>query len=171
MEKAYIRTPLGTACISGDDAGINSVILTDDTTPDTETIPSALEKACRQLREYFEGKRESFTLRLNPEGTAFQQRVWKALCDIPFGSTMTYLELARQLGDERSIRAVAAANGQNPIWIFIPCHRVIGSDGSMRGYAGGIGRKKWLLDHEAPSGQLSFFPQEPTAWSETAPAD
>lgn len=166
MEKAYIATPLGTACVTADTNGIKEVFVS-DALPDSGRIPSMLEPACRQLREYFDGSRKAFTLPLNPDGTPFQKRVWKALAGIPYGSTTTYLELSRELGDVRAIRAVATANAQNPIWILIPCHRVIGSDGSMRGYAGGIWRKKWLLEHENPSGQLSFFREGPTAWSET----
>ena len=164
MEEAYVYTPLGTACIAGDETGIQKVTLTDATAASNE-VPSVLESACRQLREYFEGERKSFELTLNPQGTDFQKRVWKALLEIPFGATITYLELSRRLGDTRAIRAVASANAKNPLWILIPCHRVIGSDGSMTGYAGGIGRKKWLLNHENPSGQLSMFQEKPTAWS------
>ena len=120
-------------------------------------IPSALKEANLQLSEYFEGKRKEFTFKLNPKGTDFQQRVWQALLKIPFGKTTSYLELSKQLGDVKAIRAVAAANGKNPLWVVVPCHRVIGSDGSLTGYAGGLWRKKWLLEHENPSPQQSLF--------------
>ena len=110
-----------------------------------------------QFQEYFEGQRTDFTLELNPEGTDFQKKVWKKLRTIPYGKTISYLELAKQLGDVKAIRAVAAANGKNPLWIVIPCHRVIGSKGDLIGYAGGLARKKWLLELESPVKQTSLF--------------
>jgi methylated-DNA-[protein]-cysteine S-methyltransferase len=94
---------------------------------------------------------------LNPQGTAFQLKVWRLLLEIPYGQRISYLELSKRTGDVKAIRAVASANGKNPLWIIIPCHRVVGSDGSLTGYAGGIHRKKWLLDHESPSKQQSLF--------------
>ena len=96
-------------------------------------------------------------MELNPQGTELQKKVWQALVKIPFGKTTSYLELSKTLGDVKAIRAVAAANGKNPLWIVIPCHRVIGSDGSLTGYAGGLHRKKWLLEHENPLKQQSLF--------------
>ena len=110
-----------------------------------------------QLDEYFNGKRENFNLTVNPKGTAFQLKVWKSLLKIPYGKTKSYLAQSKVLGDVKAIRAVASANGKNPLWIVIPCHRVIGSDGSLTGYAGGIWRKKWLLNHENPVKQQSLF--------------
>ncbi|GAA4364353.1 methylated-DNA--[protein]-cysteine S-methyltransferase [Paeniglutamicibacter cryotolerans] len=104
-----------------------------------------LERAARQLAEYFTGKRRNFDLPLEPEGTAFQRRVWSALSRIPFGETRTYLDLALELGDARLTRAVGTANGRNPLSIVVPCHRVIGSDGSLTGYAGGLPAKLLLL--------------------------
>ena len=104
--------------------------------------------AVQQLQEYFVGSRQIFDFPLNPVGTAFQQTVWRALCEVPFGTTWSYLALSRRLGDEKAIRAVASANGRNPLWIVVPCHRIIGSDGSLTGYAGGLWRKQWLLEHE-----------------------
>ena len=101
-----------------------------------------------QLDEYFAGRRTRFDLPLAPSGTSFQRRVWSALAEIPFGHTMSYLELARIVGDERAVRAVGGANGRNPLPIVLPCHRVIGSDGSLTGFGGGIERKRWLLEHE-----------------------
>ena len=102
-------------------------------------------------------KESTFTLKLNPQGTSFQRKVWEELLNIPYNKTRTYLEQSKALGDVKAIRAVASANGKNPIWIIIPCHRVIGSDGSLTGYAGGIWRKKWLLAHENPVKQQSLF--------------
>jgi len=110
-----------------------------------------------QLQEYFDGERQQFDLNLNPEGTAFQKKVWEALQHIPYGKTMTYLGLSQRLGDVKAIRAVANANGKNPLWIIVPCHRVIGSDGSLTGYAGGLHRKQWLLEHESPYKQQTLF--------------
>lgn len=157
MEECIINTPLGFTKITGDDDGISSVTVLNSEENITEIIPEVLEDAVYQLNEYFNGEREQFNLKLNPEGTDFQQTVWKALQQIPYGKTCSYLELSKTLGDVKAIRAVANANGKNPLWIIIPCHRVIGSDGSLTGYAGGIHRKKWLLDHENPYKQLSFF--------------
>ena len=102
---------------------------------------------------------KEFHIKTNPKGTDFQKKVWKALLKIPYGKTISYLDLSKRLGDVKAIRAVAAANGKNPLWIVIPCHRVIGSDGSLTGYAGGLHRKKWLLNHEGPVKQQSLFPE------------
>lgn len=107
-----------------------------------------LEWARRELEEYFAGDRTTFSLPIDPHGTEFQRQVWTALRAIPFGGTISYGELARRIGDPKAMRAVGAANGRNPIPIIVPCHRVIGADGSMTGFGGGIERKKWLLDHE-----------------------
>src|SRR5579864_2849043 len=104
--------------------------------------------ALTELGEYFAGTRTQFDLALAPAGTEFQQRVWRALCDIPYGDVTSYGALARGLGSPDASRAVGLANGRNPIAIVIPCHRVIGSDGSLTGYGGGLDRKRWLLDHE-----------------------
>ena len=157
MDEAYIKTPLGIAHIKGDSLGIQSISVLNDSTPETEHIPPNLTDAAKQLQDYFAGNRKEFSLKLNPKGTEFQSKVWKALIEIPFGKTVSYMDLSKQLGDVKAIRAVAAANGKNPIWIVIPCHRVIGSDGSLTGYAGGLHRKKWLLDHESPFQQQSLF--------------
>ena len=116
-----------------------------------------IKNAITQLTEYFEGTRTSFDLKLAPDGTDFQKRVWKQLQEIPFAKTTSYQKMANALGDPKVIRAAASANGKNPIAIIIPCHRVIGSDGSLTGYASGLHRKKWLLDHENPVKQQSLF--------------
>ncbi len=156
METTYIKTLLGITKIIGDENGI-SVISVSDEGQVSIKIPAFLQEAVCQLNDYFEGKRSDFTFKLNPSGTEFQQKVWAALLEIPFGKTMSYLELSKKLGDVKAIRAVASANGKNPLWIVIPCHRVIGTDGSLTGYAGGLWRKKWLLEHENPSNQQSLF--------------
>lgn len=157
METAYVQTPLGIAKIEGDKDGLNAITVIDTSDKITEIIPEVLEDAVYQLQEYFEGERKAFDLILNPQGTDFQNRVWQGLLTIPFGKTMSYLELSKKLGDVKAIRAVAAANGKNPLWIVVPCHRVIGSDGSLTGYAGGLHRKKWLLEHESPVKQQTLF--------------
>ena len=157
METAYIPTPLGIAKIEGDETGLNAITVLDEGEELTTVIPEVLEDAVYQLQEYFDGKRETFNLELNPDGTDFQKRVWDGLLKLPYGKTVSYLDLSRTLNDVKAIRAVAAANGKNPLWIVVPCHRVIGSDGSLTGYAGGLHRKKWLLDHENPVKQQSLF--------------
>ncbi|MCM4155068.1 methylated-DNA--[protein]-cysteine S-methyltransferase [Gramella sp. AN32] len=157
MKIAKINTPLGIAEITGDEAGIASVKVLDENTSITSEIPQELEKAISQLNAYFSGNLQNFDLKLNPQGTEFQQKVWKELSNIPFGTTTSYLQLSKKLGDEKAIRAVAAANGKNPLWIIVPCHRVIGTNGSLTGYAGGLQRKKWLLDFENPPSQQSLF--------------
>ncbi len=157
MEECIIKSPLGFTKINGDEHGISSVIVLNSEEKETDIIPEVLQECVYQLNDYFEGKRTLFDLQLNPEGTAFQKRVWCQLQTIPYGRSISYLELSKQLGDVKAIRAVANANGKNPLWIIIPCHRVIGSDGSLTGYAGGLHRKKWLLDHENPFKQQSLF--------------
>lgn len=157
METAHIHTPLGIAKLEGNESGLVSITVLNEDIPVSSVIPELLEDAVYQLKEYFDGKRESFSLKLGPVGTDFQKRVWEALQDIPYGKTISYLDLSKTLGDVKAIRAVAAANGKNPLWIVVPCHRVIGSDGSLTGYAGGLHRKKWLLDHESPAKQQSLF--------------
>ncbi len=156
METTYFKTPLGIVKIVGDEKGISIISIVDEGAVSLE-IPTILQEAVSQLKNYFEGKRTDFTFKLNPSGTEFQQKVWKGLLEIPFGKTVSYLELSKKLGDIKAIRAVAAANGKNPLWIVIPCHRVIGTDGSLTGYAGGLWRKKWLLEHENPTTQESLF--------------
>lgn len=157
MATAYISTPLGSAKLEGNENGLNTVTVLEQDEPESKIIPDVLIDAAYQLNEYFEGKRRNFDLLLNPEGTEFQKKVWSLLSEIPYGKTVSYLELSKRLGDVKAIRAVASANGKNPLWIIIPCHRVIGSDGSLTGYAGGLHRKKWLLNHESPSRQQSLF--------------
>jgi len=154
---AYLKTPLGTAKIIGNSDGIVEVSVGDEEMPATENAPDELRECISQLQEYFNGERKEFSVKLNPSGTEFQKQVWSELLKIPFGQRITYMKQTLQLGSEKAIRAVAGANGKNPIWIIIPCHRVVGSDGSLTGYAGGLWRKQWLLEHESPTGQTSLF--------------
>lgn len=156
MTTANIKTPLGIAKIVGNENGVSEISVLDEGEVSTE-IPMVLQEAVSQLVDYFDGKRINFDFKLNPKGTDFQKKVWKALLEIPYGKTRTYLEQSKILGDVKAIRAVASANGKNPLWIVVPCHRVIGTDGSLTGYAGGLWRKKWLLEHENPSTQQSLF--------------
>lgn len=156
MEIVFIQTPLGIAKIVGDENGISVISILSEGNSTTK-IPKNLKECVSQLKEYFEGQRNHFDFKMNPQGTDFQQKVWQELLNIPFGKTMSYLDLSKKLGDVKAIRAVASANGRNPLWIVVPCHRVIGTDGSLTGYAGGLWRKKWLLEHESPSKQQSLF--------------
>lgn len=156
METIAINTPLGIAQITGTEKGISQISVADEGQVSVE-IPTVLQEAVTQLSEYFQGNRTHFDFKLNPKGTEFQQKVWQALLEIPFGKTCSYMDLSKKLGDVKAIRAVASANGKNPLWIVVPCHRVIGTDGSLTGYAGGLWRKKWLLEHESPSGQQILF--------------
>ncbi|WP_100613768.1 methylated-DNA--[protein]-cysteine S-methyltransferase [Confluentibacter citreus] len=157
MDECIIISPLGYTKITGDVKGISSVIVLDSEEKVSDIIPLFLEDCAFQLQEYFQGIRKKFDLKLNPEGTNFQKQVWKLLEQIPYGKTVSYLDLAKQVGDIKAIRAVANANAKNPLWIIVPCHRVIGSDGSLTGYAGGLHRKEWLLNHESPFKQQSLF--------------
>ncbi len=156
MQECTVITPLGFARIAGNETGIAEISVLDKGKV-SEKVPKVLQRAVKQLDDYFQGKRTSFDFKINPKGTEFQKKVWRELCAIPFGKTMSYLELSKKLGDVKAIRAVASANAKNPIWIVVPCHRVIGSDGSLVGYAGGQYRKKWLLEHENPHKQQTLF--------------
>lgn len=154
-----VSTPLGDITAVADEVGLTQVILAGD---DGSVLAEATEggpivdAAAQQLAEYFAGERMAFDVPLAPQGTEFQMTVWKALGDVPFGTTATYGEIARAIGQLTATRAVGAANGRNPIPIIIPCHRVIGASGELTGYSGGGGieTKRRLLDHE--SGTLSF---------------
>lgn len=156
MDHYSINSPVGVLSIYGDAMGISEVVFRESEITSGQ-IPDCLKDAVSQLTEYFEGKRNHFNLQLNPKGTDFQKKVWQQLQQIPFGKTTSYQAMANLLGDPKVIRAAASANGKNPIAIIIPCHRVIGSDGSLTGYAGGLHRKKWLLQHENPVKQGELF--------------
>jgi len=157
MKTVFINTPLGFTEIQGDENGISKIHVMNEDVEISTKIPEELKEAVLQLQDYFDGKRTTFTFPLNPSGTDFQKKVWDELLHIPFGKTCSYLELSKKLGDVKAIRAVASANGKNPLWIVVPCHRVIGTDGSLTGYAGGLWRKKWLLEHENPVKQETLF--------------
>jgi methylated-DNA-[protein]-cysteine S-methyltransferase len=154
--RGRLESPIGTVEVTVNDAAaVLSVSFVDQPVSGTET-DEACSRALRQLEEYFRGERRRFELALEPEGTEFELKVWNQVRRIPYGATDTYGEIARRMGaDPGSARAVGLANARNPIAIIVPCHRVIGSDGDLTGYAGGLDRKKWLLDME--SGQARLF--------------
>ena len=154
---AFYKTPIGIAKIVGDENGIQSIVILDDAIETSTNVPKCLQVCVAQLQEYFEGTRNHFDLTVNPKGTPFQIKVWKSLLKIGYGETKSYRAQRKAFEDVKAIRAIAAANGKNTVWNIIPCHRVIGSDGSLTGYAGGVWRKKWLLDHENPVKQQSLF--------------
>lgn len=145
--RAFYKSDIGTIRLTADDEGLTSLYFIDDDPGNNDADP-VLDAALMQLDQYFQGKRSSFEIACNPRGTSFQNRVWKALAQIPFGKTVSYLDIALLMNDRNAVRAVGRANGQNPISIILPCHRVIGSNGKLIGYGGGIWRKEWLLKHE-----------------------
>lgn len=161
VEKTYIKSLIGIVKIEGTKKGIEQVTILDNSEAYRELleqeIPCSLKECVIQLKEYFNNERASFNLTVNPKGTAFQLKVWKELLKIPYGKTISYLQQSKNLGNIKAIRAVASANGKNPLSIIVPCHRVIGSDGSLTGYAGGLWRKEWLLKHENALLQQTLF--------------
>jgi len=151
----HYLSPLGRMSISATDQAITSVLFADDAQDVHPIAPSTLIAQCiAQLDAYFAGQLKQFNLPLAPQGTPFQQRVWQLLQEVPYGRTDSYGNLAKQLGDVKTTRAVGTANGSNPIAIIIPCHRIIGANGSLTGYAGGLARKQFLLALESNQPQL-----------------
>lgn len=159
-----LPSPVGDLWAEATDRGLSRLSFSVPSEPVLAPNP-VLEALARQLGEYWAGRLRTFSLPLDLQGSPFQQRVWAGLLTIPWGKTRTYLEQATALGDVKSIRAVASANGRNPVAIVVPCHRVIGSDGSLTGYGGGLERKLFLLEHEgwSPLGQpgLGFLTVRP----------
>ena len=149
VSTTYFHSPLGWIEIKASHDAITSLILCDEQKNNTCNGSVVLTECVRQLDEYFNGYRTNFDIPVKQEGTPFQQSVWNVLTAIPFGVTVSYGDVAKKLNAPKSVRAVGAANGRNKVWIIVPCHRVIGANGSLTGYAGGLDRKKWLLDHEA----------------------
>jgi methylated-DNA-[protein]-cysteine S-methyltransferase len=149
MPVAYCHTPLGITRITEDEGFISSVSVLNDEHEVTPPPTPLLQMAINQLDEYFKGERKMFDLPIRQPGSDFQQKVWEQLLKINYGSTITYSQQSNLMNNPLAIRAIAAANGKNNLWIVVPCHRVIGADGSLTGYAGGLWRKKWLLEHEA----------------------
>ncbi|HTW65485.1 MAG TPA: methylated-DNA--[protein]-cysteine S-methyltransferase [Bryobacteraceae bacterium] len=163
METFYewMESPLGKLLLVADEEGLIELAFGQGrTAPVVDALwkkhGAPLREPARQLRAFFAGELHDFDVPLKPSGTAFQQGVWRALCEIPYGETISYGELARRIGNPSASRAVGLANGANPIAIVIPCHRVIGSNGKLTGYGGGLENKRWLLDFERSQRQLAF---------------
>lgn len=150
MESFYktIKSPIGLLKLCSDEQSLLSLTFQGEVTKPDAGFPEILTEAQKQLEEYFSGVRQDFELRLNPKGTDFQRSVWDQVVKVKYGTTMSYVEIARILGSDNFSRAVGMANGRNPLPIIIPCHRIIGNNGKLTGYAGGLDRKKWLLLHE-----------------------
>lgn len=146
---AHYRSPIGIIRIEETENEISSIIFLDKEVEMIQPENELLKTACNQLQEYFAGKRSTFDFPVNQPGTAFQQQVWQELNKVDFGKTQSYAQLSAQFGNPLAIRAIASANGKNKLWIVVPCHRIIGTNGELTGYAGGLWRKKWLLQHEA----------------------
>ncbi|HPS45910.1 MAG TPA: methylated-DNA--[protein]-cysteine S-methyltransferase [Bacteroidales bacterium] len=156
MEKTFYLSPIGLIEICGSEKGISTVLF--DAKVDTLIEhPSCLRDCVKQLDEYFNKKRKIFDLPFDLSGTEFQLKVWNELLKIPYGAVCSYIDIAKRIGNKPAVRAVGSANGKNPISIIIPCHRVIGNDGSLVGYGGGIWRKKYLLELESEAKQTNLF--------------
>lgn len=156
----YHRTPVGVVQIVETDGFISKAHIIDEEIAATEPKTNLLKETAKQFDEYFAGTRKDFELPLKQHGSDFYQQVWEVLLNIPYGKTITYLQQSKIMNNPLAIRAIAAANGRNNLWVLVPCHRVIGSDGGLTGYAGGLWRKRWLLEHEAKVlgvGQTSLF--------------
>lgn len=161
LYQAYLQTPPGLLRLRSDEDYIRELYFVSDETftQEKDSVSPLIKEALTQLKAYFKSELNNFDLPLSPEGSEFQKTVWEKLQSIPYGHTTSYGKIASQMGDENYTRAVGSANGKNPIAIIIPCHRVIGSNGSLTGYAGGLHRKKWLLDFESVNTgkQISLF--------------
>ncbi len=145
---AYYKSPVGLLKMACDEKRLYSLLFV-EATADAPVENMVTQVVCNQLDEYFSGRRQTFDFTFEQQGTPFQSKVWELLYNIPYGKTISYMQLAKRYGDVKAIRAVASANGKNNLAIVVPCHRVIGSNATLTGYAGGLWRKRWLLDHEA----------------------
>ena len=145
----HLETPVGKMQITANQQAVTSIYFVDKT--DAVNPSGITARAKQQLQEYFDGERQQFDLPLQARGTKFQQQVWDALCSIEYGQTCSYSDIAVMIENPKAVRAVGAANGKNPLTIVVPCHRIIGRDGSLTGYASGTQRKSWLLNHEGDS--------------------
>jgi len=146
--RIYYNSRIGLLEIAGTEKGIASVNFVKKKSRENAPLPACLKECVSQLDQYFKGKRKEFSLKMDLKGTDFQKKVWAQLVKIPYGKTVSYKEVAQAIGKRKATRAVGMANNRNPISIIIPCHRVIGSDGKLVGYGGGLWRKEWLLNHE-----------------------
>ncbi len=149
MLVAHYRSPIGIVRIEETDGLISSIKVLNEEVELSFPQTPVTEQAIDQLHKYFTGKRSTFDFPFQQNGTPFQQQVWQQLTNVEFGKTQSYIKLAEQFGNPLAIRAIASANGKNKLWIVVPCHRIIGKNGELTGYAGGLWRKKWLLQHEA----------------------
>ena len=147
MDYACFKTDLGPLLIAADDKGVCEIKFKSRKVAPTKN--PHLAQASQELKEYFSGKRTKFNFKLNPAGTDFQKKVWKALQRVPYGKTTSYSEIAQRINKAKAVRAVGGANNKNPLPIVVPCHRIIGKSGKLVGYNGGLKKKKWLLQHEA----------------------
>jgi methylated-DNA-[protein]-cysteine S-methyltransferase len=149
MPITYYKTPVGVCQITEEDGFITRIHILDQEHEVTEPETPLTRQVINEFDEYFTGTRKTFDFPIKQPGTDFQQQVWQELLKIGYGNTISYNQQSLQMGSPLAIRAIAAANGKNNLWVVVPCHRVIGSNGSLTGYAGGLWRKKWLLEHEA----------------------
>jgi methylated-DNA-[protein]-cysteine S-methyltransferase len=158
MYRIYYDSPVGLLEIAADEKAVTGLYFADANRNREEKSANGILKECiNQLTEYFSGKRKDFDIKVNPSGTLFQKSVWNELLKIPYGETVSYGEIAERIGNPKSVRAVGLANGSNPISIIIPCHRVIGKNGSLVGYGGGIENKRYLLELEQKFSGIDLF--------------
>lgn len=148
IKTLYFRCPVGFVKVCGENDYLTEIKLTDFAEENSSEISEEMKKCQLQIEEYFEGKRKDFDLNLRFEGTEFRKKVWQALLNVPYGKTASYKDIAVMVESPKAVRAVGGANHNNPFWIVVPCHRIIGSDGSLTGYGGGINKKKFLLELE-----------------------
>jgi methylated-DNA-[protein]-cysteine S-methyltransferase len=146
MYQAYYKSELGWIEVTAEDTGVTSVLFVDE--PGEQMLHPLVQQCVQELDEYFHNKRTEFTVPLAAKGTAFQTKVWNALKTVQFGETASYLDIANKIGNPKAVRAIGGANSRNPISIIVPCHRIIGKNGTLVGYEGGLWRKEWLLKHE-----------------------
>lgn len=152
--RAYYRSEIGLIEITGTDKAIESVNFVNKKSTPSPEAPPCLKECVEQIDEYFKGRRKKFTIEIQLQGTDFQKKVWKQLMKIPYGKTVSYKDIAASIGNKKAVRAVGGANNRNNIGIIVPCHRVIGSNGDLVGYGGGLWRKEWLLRHEKAAAEI-----------------
>ena len=149
MPVTYYKTPVGICLITEEDGFISRIHILDEDHKPTPAETPLLKEVVKQMGEYFAGTRKTFDFPIKQSGTDFQQQVWQELLKIDYGTTISYYQQSQRMNSPLAIRAIASANGKNNLWVVVPCHRVVGSNGSLTGYAGGLWRKQWLLEHEA----------------------
>lgn len=149
----YLNSPIGWLLLTANEKALERIDFSEEPGT-TATRSEILQEAVRQLGEYFTGSRQTFDLPLHLRGTPFQQQVWSALLQVPYGQTASYKDIAQAIGNPKAVRAVGLANGRNPIPIIVPCHRIIGANGQLVGYSSGLWRKEWLLKHERSNGSM-----------------